>query len=99
MATVVVHRTFAPFSSLELITPADMRDVGNKARQLIIARTQRGIGSDGAPFQDYSTGYAKLRSEAGLPTGRVTLTVSGEMLNGLTIVTATSRTVSIGWVR
>lgn len=101
MARVTVTRDF-DLANLELVTEADMREVGLLAREQIVRRTLRGLAADGSPFAPYSRGYAKAKARA-LGTSAVNLQVSGAMLNDLTIVdvkvTPEKAVVSLGWTK
>jgi hypothetical protein len=83
---VRVARSFE-LEQLELLTAEDMREIGLLAREMIVSRTRfRQVGADGQPFQGLSPKYAdyKHKSVGGIP--KPDLTLSGAMLNDLTIV-------------
>lgn len=95
---ITTSRSFrVPLDKIELVTKADMRELGLLARELIIRRTIAGQGVDG-PFAPYSEGYAK-RKRAALGSSGVNLQVSGNMLNDLQIVELTDRMVRLGWLK
>lgn len=96
--SVTVKRNFKSLVDLELVTKEDMREVGLFARETIIRRTRQGIDPEGAPFQPLSPAYA-ARKAAELGTSKPDLTVSGNMLNDLTITDVTETTVTLGWVK
>lgn len=94
--SVTIHRSFAPLTSLALVTREDMEQIGYLARERILRRTKRGVGPNGEPFAAYSEGYAKARAKAGLATEPVALEVSGEMLRAITVV-AGEKIVTLGF--
>lgn len=75
-------------------TPTVMRDAGRDLAVKIINRTFSGVDEDGKRFAPYSPDYAAQKNVS--PTN-VTLLRSGEMLNGLDVVSYTDRHVTIGW--
>jgi hypothetical protein len=83
--SVTVRRNFKSLTALELVTKEDMREIGLLAREQIIRRTRQGIGPDGQPFAPLSPAYA------------ADLTVSGRMLNDITITDVTDSSVTLGW--
>ncbi len=94
-----ITTTIAPLADMELITADDMREIGLMVREQIIRRTRQGVDATGAPFQPYSAGYAKAKAKA-LGGGPVNLTVSGGMLNDLTITDVKGwpePLVELGW--
>ena len=95
-ATVTVSRSFPDLGQLVLTTRDDMRELGLLARERIIRRTRQGLGPDGVPLEPLSPAYAKAK-QAALGTSRPDLTVSGNMLNHLTITDVTDSTVTLGW--
>jgi hypothetical protein len=95
-ATVRVNRNFRSLVNLELVTSADMREIGLLARERIIRRTRQGIGPDGTPFAPLSPGYAAIKLRE-LGTSAPDLTVSGRMLNDITITDVTDSSVTLGW--
>jgi hypothetical protein len=94
-ATVTVSRNFESLADLDLTTAEDMREIGLLMRERIVRRTQEGQGPEG-PFAPLSDGYAK-RKQAALGTSRPDLTVSGNMLNDITIVAVDDDSVTLGW--
>lgn len=94
--SVKVTRNFASLVNLELVKAEDMRQIGLLARERIIRRTRQGIGPDGAPFAPLSPGYAAIKQRE-LGTSAPDLTVSGRMLNDITITDVTDSSVTLGW--
>jgi hypothetical protein len=101
---VTVTRNFGPLDQFELVTSDDMRHVGLLAREMIIERTRwRQVDIHGRPFQWLSVKYAadKHRSLGGVP--KPDLTVSGNMLNDITIsdvvVMPTGLSLKLGFVK
>jgi hypothetical protein len=81
---VTVTRNFEPLTTTTLLNRDDWDRVGRLARERIILRTRQGRDRDDRLMHPYSPEYAKAKAEA-LGTRRVDLTVSGEMLNNITI--------------
>jgi hypothetical protein len=73
-----------------------MREIGLLARERIIRRTAAGKDERGQPFRPYSAGYRERKAKE-LGGGTVNLQVSGAMLNALTIVEVTDRSVTLGF--
>lgn len=96
-AKVQITRNFASLADLELVTADDMREIGLLARETIVRRTRQGQGPNG-PLAPLSEGYAKRKQEA-LGTAAPDLTVSGNMLNDLTIVEVDEESVTLGWLK
>jgi hypothetical protein len=93
---IAIRRTIPDLSSLQLIGRAEMREAGLLALEMNRRRTAAGKDADGQPFEPYSEGYRerKAREVGGaLPN----LTLSGAMLNALTIVDVTDDSVTIGF--
>ena len=104
MATVRVTRNFPSLERVELITRQDMADLGAALLLRIRQRTARGVDAEGQPFAPYSTRYRETKGAYTLGAkasvvGPVDLTVTGEMLNAMTVVEATESTVTLGWLR
>lgn len=95
---VVIRRQFADLSKLAdtLVTRETMREIGLLARERIIRRTAAGKDEDGQPFRPYSAQYRERKAKE-LGGGTVNLQVSGAMLNALTIVDVTDRSVTLGF--
>jgi hypothetical protein len=79
-----------------LLTPAHLREVGLFIRERIVSRTRGGQDVRGGGFAAYSPRYAAQKF-AELGTSRVDLTVSGNLLNEITILNVTTSSVSLGW--
>ncbi len=90
-----VTRNFGPLDQIKLTDKALMREVGLMVRERIVRRTRQGVGVDG-PFKPYSPGYATLKAAA-LGAGPVNLTVSGGMLNAITITRVEDDEVELGF--
>lgn len=95
---VVIRRAFGRLPDLKLTDRETMRAIGELVRERIVRRTLVGQDADGQAFEPYSEGYAKKKTEA-LGTTRVDLSVSGEMLGGLTIVAVEDKKVVLGFRR
>lgn len=93
-----VTRNFGPLDEIKLTDRDLMREVGLLARERIVRRTRAGQGTDGAPFKAYSPGYAAEKAKE-LGNSRPNLTVSGAMLNDITILSVTDDTVELGFSR
>jgi hypothetical protein len=100
---VKVSRTFE-LEELELLTAEDMRQIGLLAREMIVSRTRfRQTDMNGQPFASLSPQYAdyKHKSVGGIP--KPDLTLSGNMLNDLTVVDVVvdreRATVSLGFAK
>lgn len=91
-----VERNFGPLDEIPMSTTALMREIGLMVRERIVRRTRQGTSVDGAPFTPYSKGYAAKKQQA-LGAGPVNLTVSGAMLNDITLLKVTEDTVEIGF--
>jgi hypothetical protein len=81
----------------EIVSESLMREVGDFALSTIRRRTASGVDVNGATFQDLSPGYAKQKAKA-LGHAKADLTVSGAMLNDMTIVSASRNRVTLGFV-
>jgi hypothetical protein len=95
-ASVTIRRNFPSLVALELVTASDIREIGLLAREIIITRTRQGIGPDGQAFAPLSPGYAAIKMRE-LGTSSPDLTVSGRMLNDITITDVTDTSVTLGW--
>jgi hypothetical protein len=100
MPQVKITRNFS-LEHLELVTAADMREIGLLAREQIVRRTMAGRDAEDAPFTPYSPAYAKAKAKALGGSGTVNLQVSGAMLNDLGVVNVQASddkaTVTLGW--
>jgi hypothetical protein len=77
-------------------TAADMRYAAERQKARIIRRTNLGVDVDGAPFKEYSAGYAKRKQKSGRRATPVNLTWSGRMLKALMISRVTDRGYVLG---
>lgn len=82
---------------LPITSEALMKEIGLLAERLIRTRTERQIDVNGAPFRPLSAGYAKQKAQAGL-SPVPDLTVSGRMLNDMTVTEVTKNTATIGFI-
>lgn len=96
---VTLRGTLPRPSSIKLTDKALMREVGQMAIRAIQARTRQGRDVKGQSFAPYSPAYEKRKADAGVGTGTVNLTVSGDMLNALQIVELKDDSVTLGWLR
>lgn len=92
-ATVYVQ---FPHLSNPLVSTEVMREVGALATRLIRTRTMAGRDREGQPFAAYTPDYAAKKAKEGLGT-TPNLTVSGRMLNDMTVTDAAPGKVSIGF--
>ena len=93
-----VTRNFGRLDRIPLTTKALMRDVGLLARERVLRRTRQGQDTHGRSFRPYSARYASQKAGLG-GSGRVNLTLSGDMLNAITITRVTDDTVELGFKR
>ena len=91
-----VARNFGPLDRIQLTDKDLMREVGLLARERIVRRTRQGLDAEGQPFAPYSDGY-KDRKAKELGASAVNLTVSGEMLNAITITRVEDDEVELGF--
>ena len=95
--SLTIRRNFGPLDRIALTDKTIMRDVGLLARERIVKRTRKGQSVDGSPFRPYTQAYAKVKREATGSSAPVNLTVSGGMLNALTITEVTENSVTLGF--
>lgn len=57
--------------------------IGAQLKANILLRTAKGVDADGDEFEAYSKPYAKIRDAVDLPTDKVDLFFSGQMLSAL----------------
>lgn len=81
---VTVRRNFGPLTDLTLFTRRDWDRVGRLARERIVRRTVGGRDVSGSPFPPYSAGYRRAKEAIGAGS-TVNLTLSGDMLNAITV--------------
>jgi len=93
---VTVIRTGKPLTDIKLSTRDLMREVGLLARERVIRRTLAGQDQDGQRFEPYSAAYALQKAKEVGPGG-VNLQLSGAMLNALTIIDLTDKSVTLGF--
>jgi hypothetical protein len=91
-----VTRNFGPLDQIPLTTKAIMRDVGLMARERVVRRTREGKTTSGGQMQPYSPGYAKRKAKE-LGSQRPNLTVSGAMLNDITLQDVQDDEVTLGF--
>ena len=91
-----ITRNFGPLDAIKLTNKDLMREVGLLVRERIVRRTRQGISTDGAPFKPYTASYRRQKT-AELGEGPVNLTVSGSMLNDITITSVTDDEVELGF--
>jgi hypothetical protein len=95
-----VRRVNLDLKDVSIVTREDMAAAGQMLRQRIVDRTARGVDAEGQPFAAYSDGYAEQKRKAGVGTGGVDLTVSGEMLRAITVdVAADAKSVTLSFAR
>lgn len=97
MATVRVSRAFGDLRSVMPETKDLMREIGDFLIRRIRTRTEQERGWDGATFQALSPGYAAQKAKA-LGHQRADLTVSGRMLNDMSVVAVTDTSLEIGFI-
>lgn len=89
----------------EILLPSDYdsedaNTVAEEILQFIIERTQRGYGSDGDKFPGYSKLYKDSDAfKLGGKSNKVDLTLSGEMLDTLQVLSAAKGKIVIGFPR
>lgn len=82
---VSVTRNFGPLTDLRLLGRDDWDRVGRLARERLVLRTRQGRDREDNLFSPYTPAYAEQKAKA-LGTGhRVDLTVSGDMLNAISV--------------
>jgi hypothetical protein len=59
--------------------------VSRAAREMILKRTDGGVGFEGTAFVPYSSAYKKAREKEGRPLEKVDLKSSGQMLDDLAL--------------
>lgn len=96
MPVKVTRNTVGKLAAIPLTDEALMAEIGQLAIRRIHSRTSAGKDVNNAPFQPLSEGYAKARAKQGLGT-RSNLTLSGAMLNAMTVVRALKHMVTIAF--
>lgn len=97
MSTITVRRNFGRLADIPLTSKEVMKEIGLLARERIIRRTLSGTDADGRPFQAYSPEYRALKAKELGSASPVNLQVSGRMLQGITILELTDRSVTLGF--
>ena len=93
---VKVTSTVGKLANIPLVDEALMAEIGQMAIRRIHSRTSAGTDVNGSAFAPLSDGYAKQRTKQGLGTTS-NLTLSGAMLNAMTIAGVSKRMVTIGF--
>jgi phage gpG-like protein len=73
-----------------------MREVGDLAVRLIRTRTEKGLDVENTPFLPLSAAYAERRQKAGYGSTS-NLTLSGQMLNDMAVVSVSGNKVTLGF--
>lgn len=84
------------FAKIDFVTEKLMAEVGDLALSMIRRRTVAGRDVNNATFRPLSPAYA-ARKQQELGNSRADLTVSGRMLNEMSRLKVTHRTVTIGF--
>jgi hypothetical protein len=82
------------FKDVKLTTRQRNKSGGLRLVEQIVDRTRRGESADGVRFIRYSQRYA---DQKGVGTNEVDLTASGDMLDNLTVVSADTDSIVLGW--
>jgi hypothetical protein len=88
---ITVARNFGPLTDAIRTTKEDWYEVGVMARELILQRTRAGKDVNKQAFTPYSQGYATQRRKAGLSRARVSLELSGQMLESIQVDAESNR--------
>jgi hypothetical protein len=81
-----------------VLTKVQMMQIGLAALGVIQGETQeKHIDQNGRRFKRYSKEYAEFRKKKGRGTA-VDLTFTGHMMNGLKVLSATNKSVTIGFI-
>jgi len=81
-----------------VLTKVQMMQIGLAALGVIQGETQeKHIDENGRRFKKYSKDYAEFRKEEGRGTA-VDLTFTGHMMNGMKVLSATNKSVTIGFI-
>lgn len=94
---VTVTSTVGKLAALPLSDQVLMAEVGQMGIRSIHSRTSAGTDVNGKAFQPLSEGYAKARTKQGLGSTS-NLTLSGAMLNAMTLAEVGTRMVTIGFM-
>lgn len=68
-----------------LVNEDALLSVSSAARELILKRTDGGVGFEGTAFEPYSSAYKKAREKKGRPLEKVDLKSTGQMLDDLSL--------------
>jgi hypothetical protein len=82
------------FKNVKLTTRQRLKTGGLQLCDQIRERTRNGTSADGVRFIRYSEAYAKRK---GVGTNDVDLTVSGELLDQLTVTEVDPNSIVLGW--
>lgn len=85
------------FAKIKLVDEKVMTEVGDLALSMIRRRTAAGKDVNNVTFQPLSPGYAKQKQQE-LGNSRADMTVSGRMLNEMSRVKVTEKTVTLGFI-
>ena len=83
-----------------VLTEAQMMQIGLAALSVIQTETQdNNTDQDGRPFKPYNKDYAQLKvTEYKAKTKDVNLTLTSQMQNSMSVLNATDRSVTIGFI-
>lgn len=92
----LVQRTFRVPNRLNA---SQREELAQAIIQEIFERTQRGIDKDGKPFKSYTKQYVESLDfrNAGKSRSNVNLTMTGDMLGGLELVSHSAGLITIGY--
>lgn len=93
---VTVVKTGRPLADLRLSSRDLMKEIGLLARERVIRRTVSGVDENDTRFKSYSPGYAAAKARE-VGSASVNLQLSGGMLNAITIVELTDKSVELGF--
>lgn len=94
---IVVVKDFPDLADIKLGSKEVWREIGLMVRERILTRTRAGRDVDGTAFKAYDPAYAKAKLKAVGQDSPVNLTVSGAMLNAITITEVTDDSVTIAF--
>jgi hypothetical protein len=103
MATITINsKKFKRFmerygANLKRSIPKALNRSGEKTREIILMRTERGVGLRGA-FKKYSPGYREYRNSQGRGT-KPDLNFSGRMLSNLDVERKSNNIIIVGFKR
>jgi len=96
VAKIRVSWRFPDGTDVDAVMTRVMTRMGTHARSLIVRRTGQGRGIDGL-LAPYSAGYRLAKAAAGRSPALVDLTLSGQMLQALTVLRVTPRLATLGF--